>query len=84
MILNTLFFYVERKDRLKHNGIHHHIHSDYIRYKHQNQDYKYACRLVTYYLHISVLIMKFYLCNLNETDSFQNQVKKKYSVHFTH
>ena len=34
----------------------------------------YACRLVTYYLHISALIMKFYLCNLNVTNSFRNQV----------
>ena len=78
------YYLTNIKDILKHNAIHHHIHLDNIRYEHQNHDYKIVCRLVTYYLHISALIMKFYLCNLNVTNSFRNHFFFKYYVHFTH
>ena len=52
-----------------------------MKYKPMIYIYNGVCRLITYYLHISVLIMKFDLCNLNETNSFQIKLLFKYSVH---
>ena len=51
--LTTLVYCAYKMDKLQHNCIHHHTHSDNIRYTFQTHTYRHACRLVTYYFFTS-------------------------------